>query len=93
MTNAAVFRRLDGDCRLRSHGHSSSPHRLPVHSAEEMVDSSCFCVKKRKWAKTQSFKQLAGGETGSTQEMYVFEKQRKGLILSARPCRGAHILS
>lgn len=51
-----------------------------------MVDSMYCCVKTGSGARPRSFTQLAGGETGSVQEMYVFWKQKGSLILSARPC-------
>lgn len=82
MTDAAVFRRLDGDHMLTAllqHAGRS------VCRAEELAGSSCFCVKNRKWVKTQSLKQLAGHETGSVREMHVFEKTKKDFI-SGWPC-------
>lgn len=52
-------------------------HASPSVSVEEMVDSSCFCVKIGSESRLNPYKQLAGGEMGSTQEMYVFGKTKR----------------
>lgn len=77
MTSAAVLRRLDRDCGAEITWSQLFPTQAsPSVSVEEMVDSSCFCVKKKIGSESRlvPYKQLAGGETGSTQEMYVFGK-------------------
>lgn len=63
MTSAAVLRRLDRDCGAEITWSQLFPTQAsPSVSVEEMVDSSCFCVKKkknRKWVKTRSLQTIS----------------------------------
>ena len=69
-------------------GRSHGPWLLDrpcVCGEEEMLSTSCFCVKIGSESRLNPSKQSAGEgpETGSLQEMYVFDKTKGVWVLSA----------